>query len=947
MDSARKALSARLTGRAAKKRNNAVRRLQDPRPVRGFSVFDAAQLALRCGFLVCGRISFKTFLIQETPLHPYAESVTNDQFTGRTRIMNKTYRTVFNTATGTYVAASELARGRKKGETALALVAAAMLSISGTALAADADDEDETDEDKPVVSTLAPRSIGTNSMIGIRVANEWGAAAGTSDVAIGEASKTTDYSAGQVAGAIAIGRDTSATDRPTGTTSGLVGIPGLANTSIAMGRRSAADYGSVALGPDAQANNAASVALGNGSVTDRDLSVSVGNAGLGMTRQITNVAAGTKDNDAVNFGQMNAALATKVDNTLVKIGGAAAATVSGRSTNIAIGAGSESTGAAGNSGTVAIGELAKANGDASSIAIGAATVASGQSAVAMGLRSEATNSNSLALGYQASATANSAVALGADSVADVANTVSVGNATTKRKIVNMAAGTVSSTSKDAINGGQLYGVADSVASAMGGGASVNADGSIEAPSFTVGDGKGGTTTVNNVGAVVTNLNGRVTSNETSITDLQKAVGSGTVGLVQQAAGGGKLTVGKDADGTEVDFTGKGGAGRKLTGLANGTVAPGSKDAVTGDQLNTTNSNVSALSTRVTASETNITDLQTKIGSGSIGLVQQDATTHAINVAAAAGGTSVNFAGTDGVRVLSGVGAGVANTDAVSVGQLKSVIGYNMVDPLDPLMATRYDSADMKSVTFGGDPLFGTVLHNVGMGAITPDSKDAVNGSQLFATNEKIAALDGRVSGLESVVGSGSGTGGGSDAQGTGGPGSTVVGAGSVASGDNSTAVGAGAIATGKNSTAMGQGSTATGNNSVAIGAGSMATRDNEVSFGSAGNERVLGNVAEGVRDTDAVNKGQMDRAIGGVQNQIADVSRTAYAGIAAATALSMIPGVDPGKTLSLGIGTANYQGYQAVALGGEARINANIKVKAGVGMSSAATTVGAGASYQW
>lgn len=91
----------------------------------------------------------------------------------------------------------------------------------------------------------------------------------------------------------------------------------------------------------------------------------------------------------------------------------------------------------------------------------------------------------------------------------------------------------------------------------------------------------------------------------------------------------------------------------------------------------------------------------------------------------------------------------------------------------------------------------------------------------------------------------------------------------------------------------------------------------------------------------------MDRAIGGVQNQIADVSRTAYAGIAAATALSMIPGVDPGKTLSLGIGTANYQGYQAVALGGEARINANIKVKAGVGMSSAATTVGAGASYQW
>ncbi|CAJ0779132.1 hypothetical protein LMG18090_01033 [Ralstonia mannitolilytica] len=932
--------------------------------------------------------------------------------------MNKTYRTVFNTATGTYVAASELAPGRNKGKTALALVAAATLSLSGAAFAADdTDEEDETEQPKLSVLAMAPRSIGVMSGQfggGNGISLNYGGA-GSNAVANGD---------------IAIGGDAVANSGANGNNNFSIAI----GDSASVGNASTIVTNGVAIGTQATASHNNSVALGSNSKTDRANSVSIGSAG--NERQIVNVAAGTANTDAVNVGQMNTALSTKVDNTLIKLGGGTAATVSGRSTNIAIGAGSESTGGAGNSGTIAIGEAAKASGNASSIAIGANTEASGQSAVAMGIRSKATNLNSMALGHQASATANGAIALGADSVADVANTVSVGNATTQRKIVNMAAGAVSSTSTDAINGGQLYGVADSVASAIGGGASVNADGSIKAPSFTLGDGKGGTTTVNNVGAVVTNLNGRVTSNETSITDLQKAVGSGTVGLVQQAAAGGKLTVGKDADGTEVDFTSKDGTGRKLTGLANGAVAPGSKDAVTGDQLNTTNTNVthlgtrvstaetnitdlqkavgsgtvglvqqaaaggkltvgkdtdgteveftnkdgtgrkltglangavapgskdavtgdqlnttntnvSALSTRVTASETNITDLQTKIGSGSIGLVQQDATTHAINVAAATGGTSVNFAGTDGVRVLSGVGAGVANTDAVSVGQLKSVIGYNMVDPLDPLMATRYDSADMKSVTFGGDPLFGTVLHNVGMGAITPDSKDAVNGSQLFATNEKIAALDGRVSGLESVVGSGSGTGDGSGAPGTGGPGSTVVGAGSAASGDNSTAVGAGAIATGGNSTALGQGSTATGNNSVAIGAGSMATRDNEVSFGSAGNERVLGNVAEGVRDTDAVNKGQMDRAIGGVQNQIADVSRTAYAGIAAATALSMIPGVDPGKTLSLGIGTANYQGYQAVALGGEARINANIKVKAGVGMSSAATTVGAGASYQW
>ncbi|WP_175915424.1 MULTISPECIES: ESPR-type extended signal peptide-containing protein [unclassified Burkholderia] len=38
---------------------------------------------------------------------------------------------------------------------------------------------------------------------------------------------------------------------------------------------------------------------------------------------------------------------------------------------------------------------------------------------------------------------------------------------------------------------------------------------------------------------------------------------------------------------------------------------------------------------------------------------------------------------------------------------------------------------------------------------------------------------------------------------------------------------------------------------------------------------------------------------------------------------------------------------QAMALGGEARITQNLKVKAGVGLASGGNTVGMGASYQW
>jgi autotransporter adhesin len=73
----------------------------------------------------------------------------------------------------------------------------------------------------------------------------------------------------------------------------------------------------------------------------------------------------------------------------------------------------------------------------------------------------------------------------------------------------------------------------------------------------------------------------------------------------------------------------------------------------------------------------------------------------------------------------------------------------------------------------------------------------------------------------------------------------------------------------------------------------------------------------------------------------------AYSGIAAATALTMIPDVDANKTLSIGIGGGTFQGYAATAIGGTARITQNIKVRVGAGWSAAGTTVGAGASYQW
>jgi len=63
----------------------------------------------------------------------------------------------------------------------------------------------------------------------------------------------------------------------------------------------------MAIGAGAVANADNSVALGIGSISNRANTISVGNAAAGgVKRQIVNVAAGTQDNDAVNFGQLTA-----------------------------------------------------------------------------------------------------------------------------------------------------------------------------------------------------------------------------------------------------------------------------------------------------------------------------------------------------------------------------------------------------------------------------------------------------------------------------------------------------------------------------------------------------------------------------------------------------------------------------------------------------------------
>ncbi|MGK8403242.1 YadA-like family protein [Burkholderia cenocepacia] len=493
---------------------------------------------------------------------------------------------------------------------------------------------------------------------------------------------------------------------------------------------------------------------------------------------------------------------------------------------------------------------------------------------------------------------------------------------------NVKAGAVNATSMDAVNGSQLYGASKSVADALGGGATVDANGNVTNPTYTVND-----KTYNNVGDAIENISSSLVH--------------GSIGLVQQDADTREITVAKDTDGTSVNFTGTAGD-RVLTGVGAGAVSATSRDAINGAQLHGTAQSVADV-----------------IGGGTT-----------VDADGKLADTSIEVNGSKYKTVAEAVQAAAK---------------YGATDSL----AVRYDlnkdgTPNYGSVTLGGSGAAPVRLTNVADGS---SRYDAVNFGQLSELNDKIGGLDDRVGELERNPGTGNpgnggsgndyfagtdvgtdgttkanaGGGTGNTAAGSGatigtgannatvvgsnanvsGSNGTAIGSGSKSSAEGATAIGSNAKASGEKSTAIGDGANASGKNSVALGAGSVASSDNTVSVGTADQKRTISNLADGVNASDAATKGQMDRAIGGVQGQVNDLSRNAYSGIAAATALTMIPGVDPGKTVSFGIGGATYKGYQAVAFGGEARITQNLKMKAGVGMSSGGNTVGVGASYQW
>ncbi|WP_169798082.1 YadA family autotransporter adhesin [Bergeriella denitrificans] len=207
---------------------------------------------------------------------------------------------------------------------------------------------------------------------------------------------------------------------------------------------------------------------------------------------------------AVAIGRQAAAL----NDRAVAIGGTAVANEKG-----AVALGSQATATA--AGAVAIGG---SNADAlTDYDAATATTASATNAIAIGQNAKATTANSVALGNgtttaAASKTLNSTVGditFGDFAGQSVTGTVSVGSSDAQRTISNLAAGALSTTSTDAVNGSQLHAtntvvanVAKSVKGLIGGKATVDPKGNIT----TTDIGGTGATTVD---GAIANLKGKI------------------------------------------------------------------------------------------------------------------------------------------------------------------------------------------------------------------------------------------------------------------------------------------------------------------------------------------------------------------------------------------------------------------------------------------------------
>ena len=403
------------------------------------------------------------------------------------------------------------------------------------------------------------------------------------------------------------------------------------------------------------------------------------------------------------------------------------------------------------------------------------------------------------------------------------------------KITNVAAGTISDTSTDAVNGAQLHGVSSSVAEALGGGAAVNSDGSISAPTYTIAD-----TDYTNVGDAMNAID----------STLDNA-------LLWDAAAGENGAFNASHDGKA----------SVITNVANGQINETSTDAVNGSQLNATNMLIQNIAGDT--SESYITENGEGINyvrTNDSGLVFEDASATGVGATAvgynsvASGDSSVAIGQNSSSTIESGIALGSSSVSNrvilqgsrdTSVTEDGVVIGYN-----------TSDGELLGALSIGDDGKYRQII-NVADGS---EAHDAVTVRQLQNAIGAVATTPSKYFHANSTE---------EDSLAVGED-SLAMGAKTIVNGDAGIGIGLNTLVLTDaiNGIAIGSNASANHANSIAMGSGSQTTRGaqtdytaynmdapqnsvGEFSVGSEDGQRQITNVAAGSADTDAVNVGQL------------------------------------------------------------------------------------------
>ncbi|WP_409361442.1 Vomp family autotransporter [Bartonella heixiaziensis] len=367
------------------------------------------------------------------------------------------------------------------------------------------------------------------------------------------------------------------------------------------------------------------------------------------------------------------------------------------------------------------------------------------------------------------------------------------------KITSLADGSIVVGSSDAITGGQIYDLRKQFAGYFGGGAGYNEKGEWQAPNYNLSnidkDGKVTDKSHTNVGSAFEGLDDNIKTVNARIKEVSEGVAQDSLNWSKTAHAFVAQHEKKEEKDGKVVVTQE---NSKITSLADGSIVVGSSDAITGGQIYDLRKQFAGYfgggagynkegkwiaptfkvkqigSDGHITDETyqNVADAFSSVGNSfesvhneintmrSDSLVKWNEEKKLIKIGGEKDGTTITVADKDSKdRILSGVKDAEKGNEAVNKAQLDKNIDAltNEIEEVRSV-AVFYDEeedteevstltrtapkAKQSNVTFG-DPKTGPVgLHNVGTGKIAKDSHDAINGSQLFETNDKVATYLG-------------------------------------------------------------------------------------------------------------------------------------------------------------------------------------------------------------